>query len=193
MSSFNSKEIFDLLSEKIDRFLNSGIGDYNEIIESIRSFQFSGDLTDSEAESLVMRLPDIDDFELGEKNDNAFSDVDFEEEDDSDLISDEDLFEDEEEKDPFASAEYEEDDSPIEDIEYFEDKKAEGFNLEYGDDFIESYKNEDEDYYDDGDDENKKSGFNDFEEEEPMPDYDFSNLFEEKKQKKSSGGFGGIF
>lgn len=192
MSSFSSKEIFDLLSEQIDQFNNSGIGDYNEIIENIRSFQFSGDLTDSEAESLIMRLPDIDDFELGEKNNNSFSDVDFEEEDDSNLISDEDLFVDEEEKDPFTSAEYEEDDSPIEDVEYSEEQKSEGFDFEYDDDFIESYQDEDEDYYEDDDNKNKKTGFDNLDEEEPMPDYDFGNLFEDKKEKKSFGGFGSI-
>ena len=191
LGNFNSGDsIYDVLSHKIDIFVNTGVGDYNEIIENIRSFQFSGDLTENEAETLILKLPDIEDV-ADDTISNSFNDVEYEEYDDSDLISDEELFDDEEEENAFLSVEYDEDTSPIEEVEFVEDKEESGISFDDDDDELLSYKTEDEDYYEDAKNDDE-SGF-EMEDEEPMPDYDFSDLFKDEQDEEEESGFNGIF
>lgn len=193
-NGIKSNKYFDIIEKKILSFNLSGQGDYNNIVETIRSFAFSGKITEEESEKLLLMLPNIsdsaDDF-TGLNTENTISSS-FYDDEGIEEIPDEEIFEEDENTKNSFEIDFDGDDvfdDDLNDDDIFSDEIKEqnsSFNLDDNDDEILSYKDEEEDYYTN---EKPKNGGFDIDLDDDCDTYNNSDIVLEETEKENTNPF----
>lgn len=199
-NGIESNKYFDIVEKKILSFNLSGQGDYNNIVETIRSFAFSGKITEEESEKLLLMLPNIsgsaDSNFTGLNTENTINSSFCDDDESIDEIPDEEIFEEDENTKNSFEIDFDGDDvfdddlnDDLNDDDIFSDEIKEqnsSFDLDDNDDEILSYKDEEEDYY--TNEETKDSGF-DIDLDDDCDTYDNSDIIFEETEKEKTNPF----